>query len=470
MTGLNPERSARRRSVMHRSPGRPTVRKVRSAVGEKLREAREIRGVDLFRVERDTKIRSKYLAALEDGDFAELPGDVYARGFLRNYATYLGLDADEMEEEWREEAGQAQPVTPTIVGPMPMTVRRRIVFQQTHVVAGIVAIIVLVVAAYFGFQLTRYLSYPSLAVASAGPSPIVVGIGATTYVLKGTATDGATILISWNGENPTIVLADDAGNWTYTAPLGSGSNQFDITAKNVDTSHASQTTRLVVIVPMPTPTPVVPEVAFETPADGAAVPSGDVIVTGSTLLVSSVTLTMSYLGGPQAAGSTLAPATPTPPPAALSSPSATDAGASPSTAPAPVEAKTGADGSFTMTVPMTPGRWKLTIVGSTAGGGVTKGVSRALNVTYKGINVVVQVRGKDATIHVNHDDIVDANAQVPDGWSITVVGSKLVCVSSHFQAANVFISINGAAFVPVSTYGGWHAYVDASGPRNVDSC
>ena len=66
-----------------------------------MRDAREAKGVDLFRVERDTKIRSKFLAALEDGDFADLPGDVYARGFLRNYASYLGLDADEVEEEWR---------------------------------------------------------------------------------------------------------------------------------------------------------------------------------------------------------------------------------------------------------------------------------------------------------------------------------------------------------------------------------
>lgn len=467
MTGLNPERSPRRRSVIHRGPGRSTARKVRSEVGEKLREAREIRGVDLFRVERDTKIRSKYLAALEDGEFAELPGDVYARGFLRNYATYLGLDADEMEEEWRDEAGQAQPLTPTIVGPQPMTVRRRVVLQQSHVVAGIVAVIVLVVAAYFGFQLTRYLSYPTLAVASAGPSPIVVQMGATTYVLKGTATAGATILISYNGQNPTIVVADDAGNWTFTAPLSSGSNQFDITAKNLDTSHASQTTRVVIIVPTPTPTPVEPQVAFETPADGAAVPSGNVTVTGTTILVSSVTLTMTYLGAPLAAGSTLAPASPTP---AIPSPSASDAAASASPGPAPVEAKTGADGSFTMTVPMAPGRWKLTLVGSTAGGGVTKGVSRALNVTYKGINVTVQVRGKDATIHVNHDDTVDANALVPDGWSINVVGSKLVCVSSKYQAASVFISINGAPFVPISTYGGWHAYIDANGPRNVSTC
>ena len=70
-------------------------------ISERLQAAREARGVDLFRVERDTKIRMKYLTAMEQGDFAALPADVYARGFLRNYASYLGLDPDEAETEWR---------------------------------------------------------------------------------------------------------------------------------------------------------------------------------------------------------------------------------------------------------------------------------------------------------------------------------------------------------------------------------
>jgi hypothetical protein len=68
---------------------------------ERLKGAREARGVDLFRVERDTRIRIKYLSAMEEGDFSALPGDVYVRGFLRNYASYLGLDPDEAEAEWR---------------------------------------------------------------------------------------------------------------------------------------------------------------------------------------------------------------------------------------------------------------------------------------------------------------------------------------------------------------------------------
>ena len=65
-----------------------------AALGDMLREAREAMGVSLAEAERETKIRAKYLAALEDDNLGNLPGAVYARGFLHNYAQYLGLDAD----------------------------------------------------------------------------------------------------------------------------------------------------------------------------------------------------------------------------------------------------------------------------------------------------------------------------------------------------------------------------------------
>jgi hypothetical protein len=70
---------------------------------ERLYAARDAKGVDLYRAERDTKIRSRYLAAMERGEWRELPGNVYAKGFLRNYALYLGLDPDEVLAQWHRE-------------------------------------------------------------------------------------------------------------------------------------------------------------------------------------------------------------------------------------------------------------------------------------------------------------------------------------------------------------------------------
>lgn len=71
------------------------------SIGETLRAARETKGVSLQQAEEDTKIRKRYLEALEDEDYDIIPGRVYAKGFLRNYADYLGLSPDEMLMEFK---------------------------------------------------------------------------------------------------------------------------------------------------------------------------------------------------------------------------------------------------------------------------------------------------------------------------------------------------------------------------------
>ena len=60
-----------------------------------MRAAREAKGLSLIDAERGTRIRQKYLVALEDDTPAALPGPTYARGFVRNYASYLEIDVDE---------------------------------------------------------------------------------------------------------------------------------------------------------------------------------------------------------------------------------------------------------------------------------------------------------------------------------------------------------------------------------------
>jgi cytoskeleton protein RodZ len=64
-------------------------------LGEWLSRAREARGLTLHDAERDTRISRRYLQALESGELDVIPAPVYARGFLRSYAQYLGLDPQE---------------------------------------------------------------------------------------------------------------------------------------------------------------------------------------------------------------------------------------------------------------------------------------------------------------------------------------------------------------------------------------
>lgn len=69
-------------------------------IGNSLREARLRQGLDLARVEDDTKIRAKYLQGLEDERFEVLPSETYVKGFLRTYADYLGLDGQLYVDEF----------------------------------------------------------------------------------------------------------------------------------------------------------------------------------------------------------------------------------------------------------------------------------------------------------------------------------------------------------------------------------
>ena len=70
-------------------------------IGRRLQAARLAKGLTLQNVEDETRIRKKYLEALENGRTAVIPGEVYVKGFLRTYANHLGLDGEALVEEYK---------------------------------------------------------------------------------------------------------------------------------------------------------------------------------------------------------------------------------------------------------------------------------------------------------------------------------------------------------------------------------
>jgi helix-turn-helix protein len=76
-----------------------------ASIGTTLREERIRRGLGIDEVESETKIRAKYLMALEDERFEALPGTAYARAFLRDYAEQLGLDPQELVNRLNQVVG-----------------------------------------------------------------------------------------------------------------------------------------------------------------------------------------------------------------------------------------------------------------------------------------------------------------------------------------------------------------------------
>src|SRR4029453_17773905 len=170
---------------------------------ERLYAARERKGVDLYRDERDTKIRARYLGALERGDYKELPGAVYTKGFLRNYALYLGLDPEEVLAQWRRERGDGKEQPPAIVVPRPISAPRKgLTFSPGLVVAALLTVVIVAFGAYLGIQVLRFTKPPTIAVTQPATAVVDVDESMTTYTLEGTTLPGATVSIATPGREP----------------------------------------------------------------------------------------------------------------------------------------------------------------------------------------------------------------------------------------------------------------------------
>ena len=114
-------------------------------IAEQLRNAREGAGLDIATVEADTKIRGKYLRALESGEWELLPEPTSAKAFLRTYGDYLGLDGRALVENFKlryEYTGDLQ--APSSANPVRS--RRR---QGTSRVAVAVILVILVIVGLF---------------------------------------------------------------------------------------------------------------------------------------------------------------------------------------------------------------------------------------------------------------------------------------------------------------------------------
>ncbi|HWB56093.1 MAG TPA: RodZ domain-containing protein [Gaiellaceae bacterium] len=120
-------------------------------IGNSLREARLRQGLDFTRIEEETKIRGKYLRALEDEQFEALPGETYVKGFLRTYAEHLGLDGQLYVDEYNSRFTTMEEVAAAPSATHQRKQRRPV--ESNFVVvalAGIVAVTVLVVIGLAG--------------------------------------------------------------------------------------------------------------------------------------------------------------------------------------------------------------------------------------------------------------------------------------------------------------------------------
>jgi cytoskeletal protein RodZ len=359
-------------------------------LGEVLRAAREAKGVDLPRVERETKIRERYLSALERGEYRELPGSVYTKGFLRNYGAYLGLDSEYLIDLYRLESASLAAERPRVPAPpRPLATRRRRTFVVTPgaVAAAILTIMVGAFVAWLGYEFVSFARQPELRITD--PAGNVSAHTELSIVVRGITEPKATVTVSNLRENPTV-RADANGLFQIPLALVPGSNVMELTASDPVTRRESETeVRTIVVVSdvASSPSPGVATLAVEEPvADathrdrvpiiGTAGPGSAVAV--SATLVSAGTPTFSVTDA-SGAPVRLRPASPrTPEPLALT--------ADPS-------------GAFGAELALRPGTWEISIT-MDDGSPVTRRVTVR---PARGLRATLLLRGGESYVDLDED-------------------------------------------------------------------
>ena len=394
---------------------------------DRLTAARERKGVDLVRAERETKIRVRYLSALESGDYRDLPGAVYTKGFLRNYAIYLGLDPEDVLRQWRRERGEATAPEAAIVPPRPLDEPARpLNFSPSIVVAALLTVGVVLFFIYLGAQLLRYSRPPDLAVTNPAQAVVSVEESTTSYRLAGTSTPGATISILTPGQTePYRTTAQSSGEWSIQVDLRRGENRFEISAVNPETGKEAETPRTVVIT-VPFLEIQAPTLTVTAPVDGTKYGNGAIAVEGSTTNAKSVAVSATYLGKPGGTG---------PPP-------------SPGPSAQPTQGTTidvASDGSFEFPpLELTAGRWSITVT-ATSEQGQTAALTRNVEVAFSGVNLVVTIKGNPAWIKVWVDGklVGPQSGRVFDpGKTLTFHGTTSVEVRTGSSGSTQF-TLNG---------------------------
>jgi cytoskeleton protein RodZ len=279
-------------------------------LGETLRAQREKKGITLEQAASDTRIREKFLKALEDSDYQTLPGTVYTKGFLRNYAEYLELDTEETVVQFHQE--RDQPDAPRSFKPMNPIMRRSLIFTPAVFVPVIVLAGIVLFVSYLYYQFVSFAVPPRIDVTDP-PSDAITQ--SADFVVKGrTVPDGRVTVQVFPGPLTVADIHPDSdGAFAVNVQLNPGSNHIvvevlDVTGK---VGRASRTVRLETVAS----SPAQPVIIVEEPANGATYTNAPVLVRGrldptvTALTVSGVQMPIStartfeirftYPAGPQ---------------------------------------------------------------------------------------------------------------------------------------------------------------------------
>ena len=367
-------------------------------LGDALRLQREQMGVTMEQAAEDTRIRVKFLQAIESGDYQSLPGTVYTKGFLRNYAQYLDLDPEEMVALYTGERGGADPARS--FAPMKPLVKRSFIFTPTVLVPVVVLAGILLFIVYFYYQFTSFAVAPHVDITDPAGDAISQ---VPQYTVKGkTNPDGRVTARISPGLDPLgdIKVAAD-GTFSVTVPLKPGVNHLDVEVLDPSGKQA-RASRAITLVPA-TGNERVPLIV-EQPTSGTTYTNAAVTVSGRVDPSASTPVSSLTVNG--------------------------------------LPATIGPDLRFSVPLTFPAGSQTIRVVAKTASGAEVQ-ETRTVTIAYTTAIVTVRIIGGDAWVQVTVDGQTQAGTgKIFPAGSILPFNGKTVAVRTG-NAGMTYLSFNG---------------------------
>jgi len=422
-------------------------------LGEVLRTAREARFIDLARVERDTKIRVRYLTALESGDYRDLPGTVYTRGFLRNYGLYLGLDPEYLVDLYRLEIGSVadRPTLPIPPQPIGDRQQRPLVVSSGAVAAVILTLLVAAFAVYLVGELLTFARTPELEITD--PAADLPAYEGTQYLVHGVTEPNSTITTDGLRENPSA-KADAEGAFSVLVGLLPGANLITFVANDPLTGRDSPEVRRTITVVGDAIASPGSAIAIDEPAEGEPIAEGTVTTAGTAPFDAALSVSATPVAPPgptfaihNLAGQTVAVQIEAP------------------VAPAPLAIEARPNGAFTGELALMPGTWDLSVAQVDTTPPVAA-VRRIVVGAEAGLHGTLTVAGASSYLEIDEDGVpkVGVSGRVGDpGMAVDLAATGTLRIRVG-NAGAISIVINGVA---LPSMGGDDAIVEWSITRLV---
>lgn len=403
------------------------------SIGDRLRQARERRGISIADASATLKIRAPILDAFEREDHSQLPPRVYALGQLRTYAAYLGLDPATVAAGWQvapSSAGfsAALPVQRTTTVLNRLVALRPGVIRSTRGVlaTGGLGVAVLVISGFMVLQLLRFILPPSIAITFPVEAVSNLKSGTLSYELKGTADTHSIIMITTSAGAQLTTEADESGLWSLIVPLGTGRTEVVASAVKAGTGGESSTAVERVFV-VALPDKIAPEINVTQPTSNLAIKDGDVQISLVTTPNSEVRITATDTAGDLINATLLSDAA----------------------------------GSATGGIALPAGRWTLSFSVTTADG-VLGQATRTVDVSFTGVTVSVTGGATATWIRVWVDGQLDPSVSVSGktvapGTRLIFTGAERIEIRSGDPAALQF-ALNGRTISGIGSGTGAETY------------